>query len=70
MEYTGKYKTQHSEMCGEDVSILEYRSNSKYPYTECSMCGKPIIKKMFVVQSTETDTELMYLGSECVKHFS
>lgn len=70
MEYTGNYKNMYSDICGEEVAILEYKSKEKNPYCECTRCGKPIIKKMYVVQSKETGIELMYLGSECIKHFS
>lgn len=70
MEYTGKYKKVHSDLLGEDVYILEYRSKERFPYCDCSRCGKPIIKKMYVIQNCETDVEMMYLGSECIKHFS
>lgn len=70
MEYTGKYKRMHSKTLGRDVSILEYRSNEKIPYCDCDRCGKPIIKKMFVVQDAETALIDFYLGSECIKHFS
>lgn len=69
MEYTGKYKTQYSEICGEMVDILEYKSNYKFPWCDCERCGKPIIKKMYVVQSKETGIERFHLGSECIKHF-
>lgn len=69
MEYTGRYKTQYSEILDEDVNILEYKSNDQIPYCDCDRCGKPIKKKMYVIQSCATDIEMMYLGSECIKHF-
>lgn len=68
MKYTGNYKTQYSTECGENVDVLEYISKNNFPYCECSRCGKPIVRKMYVVQSESTGIELMYLGSECVKH--
>lgn len=67
MEYTGKWSEKYSEQFGEVVYILEHKSESKVPYCDCSRCGKPIIRKMFVVQSKETDIELAYLGSCCIK---
>ena len=70
MEYTGNYRTMYSELCGEDVSILEYRSRDNIPYCECTRCGKDIKRRMFVVQSKETDVELMYLGADCIKQFT
>lgn len=70
MEYTGRSKTMYSEECGEDVTIFEYASQSKYPYCECSMCGKPLIRKMYVVQSDATDIELAYLGPECIRRLT
>jgi len=71
MEYTGKHRIiKNSRVCGEDVSVLEYKSDSKIPWCDCSRCGKPIVKRMFVIQSCETDIELLYLGSECIKRFS
>jgi len=70
MKYIGKYKNMYSNTCGEEVSILEYRSDNKYPYCECTMCGKDIKRHMFVVQSRKTDIELMYLGADCIKKFS
>lgn len=69
MEYTGEYRSIFSKQLGENVSILKYKSDSKFPYTECSRCGQLIKKTMYVVQSDETDVELLYLGSECIKHF-
>lgn len=70
MEYTGKYKKMYSTLLNKDVYVLEYRSSEKIPWCECTRCGKPIIKKMYVIQDAETDVEDMYLGSECIKHFS
>ena len=69
MEYTGKYRVLHSEDLDRDVAILEYKSKSKFPYLPCDRCGKMIIKTMYVVQDEETDVEMLYLGSECIKHF-
>ena len=68
MEYTGKYRKMFSSELGENVSILEYKSADNFPYCDCDRCGKPIRRRMFVVQSEVTDIELMYLGAECVKH--
>ena len=68
MTFTGNYKQMFSKDFGEHVSILEYRSDDNVPYCDCDRCGKPIVKRMFVVQSKETDIEIAYLGSECVKH--
>lgn len=70
MEYTGKHKTMRSTICGEVVSVLEYKGDNDIPYCECSRCGKDIKRKMYVVQSAETGIELMYLGAECIKKFS
>lgn len=70
MTYTGNYKSMSSQICGEDVDILEYRSTDRFPYCDCTRCGKPITRRMWVVQSKETGIELMYLGSECIKRFS
>ena len=70
MKYTGKYKKMYSEICGENVNILEYKSKESVPYCECTRCGKPIFKSLYIVQSEETDVELMYLGSDCIKKFS
>lgn len=70
MKYTGNYKRMHSDVCQEDVCVLEYKSKDNVPYCNCTRCGKPIKKTMYVVQSAETDIELMYLGSDCIKHFT
>ena len=70
MKYTGRFRKMYSDVCGEDVSVLEYESDDKFPYCTCTRCGKPIKKKMFVVQSDESGIELMYLGTECIKHFT
>lgn len=67
MEYTGKSKKMYSEVLQEDVIILQYRSRHNAPYCTCSRCGRDIKRLMYVVQSCETDIELMYLGSCCVK---
>lgn len=69
MEYTGKHTEMFSQVAGEDVHILEYKSNENFPYCACSKCGKPIRKKMYVIQSKETGIELYYLGRECIKAF-
>lgn len=66
MEYTGKYYSKNTTDYGL-VNILEYRSDSKYPYCECSKCGKDIKRLMYVVQSPENDTEIAYLGADCVQ---
>lgn len=68
MERTGKQIRKFSEMFDENVVIFEERSTSKFPYCDCDRCGKPIVRKMFTVQSCETGIELGYFGSECVKY--
>lgn len=68
MEYTGKYRTVNSKKYGT-VGILEYKSDSKIPYCECTRCGKDIKRIMYVVQDSN-DIEVEYLGAECIKHFS
>lgn len=70
MEYTGNYKETYSNILGEEVYIMEYKSDHNIPYCECTRCGKLIRRKMYVIQSKETDVELMYLGSECIRHFT
>ena len=70
MEFTGLHKKMYSHVAGEHVFILKYQSKDSIPYCDCSRCGKPIKKTMYVVQSQETDVELFYLGSECIKHFN
>lgn len=70
MEFKGLYKKMRSDIAGGDVTILKYESKEKYPYCDCSRCGKPIKKIMYVVQDDKTDVEMFYLGSECIKHFS
>jgi len=67
MEYTGRHKRVCSKRYHQDVDVLEYASNDSFPYMECSICGKPIIRKMFVVQDPDSGVEIAYLGSECVK---
>lgn len=71
MKYTGKFWTTYSEKHGMQVNILEYKRDykGKIPYMPCDRCGKGIINKMYVVQDAETDCEIEYLGSECIKHF-
>jgi len=68
MERTGKQIRKFSGVFGEEVVINEERSNSKFPYCDCDKCGKPIIRRMFTVQSCETGIEIAHLGSECVKY--
>ena len=58
---------------GEKVAILKYEDTikskkSKVAYCNCDRCGKPIKRVMYVVQNAETDYEMFYLGSECIKH--
>lgn len=73
MEYTGEYYYRWSEVAGEEVAVLKYADkehrlkNSRICYEHCSRCGRPIKNVMYVVQSKETDVELFYLGSECIK---
>lgn len=67
MEYTGEYTTRLLKGTGTKVNILKYKSKDNFPYCNCDKCGKPIIKTMYVVQDAETDLEMMYLGSDCVK---
>lgn len=69
MEYTGNYIEMYSKDLDRVVAILEYKSNDNTPYIECSRCGKPIRRKMYVIQDSNTDLEIAYLGSECIKHF-
>ena len=68
MEYKG-YRTVVSEKYGENVHIMKYAGEEKFPYIECSRCGKLIKRTMYVIQNTETDVEMEYLGSDCIKHF-
>lgn len=69
MVYTGKYTKKYSEALNQEVFILEYKDTHRtsIPYCNCGMCGKPIIRKMYVIQDPETDVEMMYLGYDCVK---
>lgn len=70
MEYTKFCGYLDSEMAGERVAILKYeapKSEAHIPYCDCSFCGKPIKRVMYVVQSDKTDVELYYLGAECIK---
>ena len=60
----------YSQILGKYVNVLEYKSKDNFPYCDCSRCGKGIMKKMYVVQDCETDVEDLYLGSECIKHFT
>lgn len=69
MKYTGKYTESYSRVFDCPISILEYRSDDNIPYCACSRCGKPIKRTMYVVQDSNTDLEIAYLGSECIKHF-
>ena len=70
MEYTGNYKKFFSHKLGKNVSVLEYKSDDNVTYDFCSLCGKPIKRKMFVVQDSETDIELLLLGATCAKKFN
>lgn len=69
MKYVKYHGSHYSEILGTDISILEYKIDSKVSYCDCSKCGKPLKSKMFVIQDKETDVEMMYLGSDCIKHF-
>ena len=55
-------------MFDENVAILKYKIKSSIPYCSCDRCGKPIKSTMYVAQSKETDVELGYFGSECIKY--
>lgn len=70
MKYTKFLGYMQSRVCGEEVALLQYESKDGIPYCDCTRCGKPIVRKMIVVQSKETGIELMYLGSECIKRFT
>ena len=67
MEYTKFMGYKWCDIVGEEVGILKYESKDNAPYCECSRCGKPIKRVMYVVQSKETDLEHFYLGAECIK---
>lgn len=74
MDYTGNYRTLDSKLLGHTVNVLEYRAEngkqlSRCFWENCSRCGKPIKRVMFVVQEADTDIEEMYLGADCVKKF-
>ena len=68
MEFNKVVKEMWSEVCGEDVVVLEYKSKDKVPYCPCDRCGKSIVSKLYQVQSKETDGVRFVLGSECIKH--
>ena len=70
MKFTGKCKQLRSSIFDEDVVVLEYVSKSSVPYCTCSRCGKPLKKRMFVVQSVNSDIELTYFGAECIDYLS
>ena len=72
MKYVGVVKELHSKTFNEDVSILKYVDDSegKIPYCNCDRCGKSIKRILYVVQSAETDVEMLYLGADCVKYFT
>ena len=65
MEYT-KYIGK-DRLNGQYVSLLQYESNDNIPYCNCSRCGKPIKRKMIVVQDADTSVEMFYLGADCYK---
>lgn len=69
MMYVGYHGSKYSEILDADISILEYKIDSKIPYCDCSRCGKPLKSKMFVIQDRSTDVEMMCLGADCIKHF-
>lgn len=69
MEYKKFCGYFDSEMLGEKVAILKYealKSEAHIPYCDCSFCKKPIKRVMYVVQSEETNVELLYLGADCI----
>ncbi len=68
LEFKGKTAEGFSKMFGENISILKYSIKSTIPYCDCDRCGKPIKRTMYVAQSKETDVELGYFGSECIKY--
>lgn len=68
IEYKGKTSEGFSKMFDENVAILKYKIKSSIPYCSCDRCGKPIKSTMYVAQSKETDVELGYFGSECIKY--
>ena len=67
IEYKGVVNKFHSLTLDEDVSILKYTRNDTLYFCECSRCGKLIKRVMYVVQNDDTDVEMLYLGSECIK---
>lgn len=67
IEYKGVVNKFHSLTLDEDVSILKYTRNDNLYFCECSRCGKLIKRVMYVVQNDDTDVEMLYLGSECIK---
>lgn len=71
MEYFKYHGRKKSISLDQEVDVLEYRENgnAEHTYTECDCCGKPIKRRMFVLQDPETDVEVAYLGSECLKKY-
>lgn len=69
VEYVGYKDFGYSHKLQEEVSVLKYKIDLPigFAYCDCDVCGKPIRRFMYVVQSKETDIELLHLGSECIK---
>lgn len=68
MEYVKYHGVQHCNKFNKDFAVLEYQDKENdADYIECSCCGKPIKKRMIVLQDIETDVEEYYLGFTCAK---
>lgn len=75
VEFTGKWFTIKGccAFDGRDVNVLEYKDSGKHIdgwyYETCTRCGKRLKNHFYVVQDQD-DTEIAYIGAECVKHLA
>lgn len=65
-EYTGKHYKMHSKTHG-DVNVLEYKKDGNGIWSYCEMCGKPLKRIWYTVQTADEDLVIGEYGSCCIK---
>ena len=72
MEYKGKYFTIEKSRVfnGEDVNVLEIVSKKRCNRGCCFLCGRPLKRHWWTVQTTGDDLEICDVGPECVKRLT
>lgn len=68
-EYTGNFFTVENSRVfnSATVNVLEYRDPNGAPHGRCMMCGRPLRRHWWTVQTADNDAVYGDIGAECVK---